>query len=150
MSRVKTASVPTSGDAGRQGRQASPPNPSKNNDHDVEKLTAKMDLRCTIVEKEMLQQQAKAAGVSPSQLLREALGLVEVRCRKPVPTVAPEIIRAVSQASRDLQILAREAHRNPAAKLGQQSDRLTLIAAIVAVDRRLSQFFTLEARDHKC
>ena len=150
MSLKRSASVPASGDPGRQGGQASPPNPTKKSNVDGEKLTEKFDLRCTIAEKNLLRQQAKAAGVSPSQLLREALGLVEVRRRKPAPAVPPEVIRAVSQAARELREFGRRVEASGAANHKGRLDRMALLAAIVSVDRRLSEFITSDAGPDQC
>lgn len=150
MSLKRSASVPASGDPGRQGGQASPPNPTKISSVDGEKLTEKLDLRCTVNEKNLLKQQAKAAGVSQSQLLREGLGLVEVRRRKPTPAVPPELIRTVSQAARELRGLARHVEASGAANLNGRLDRVALLAAIVSVDRRLSEFITRDAGPDQC
>ncbi|MEM9899492.1 MAG: hypothetical protein AAF742_08965 [Pseudomonadota bacterium] len=103
MHTEQTASVPTSGDAGRHGRRASPTNPTEKTGSCEEKRSEKIDLRCTKTEKAVIKAEAVAAGVSASQLMREALGLADAKRRKPMPTIAPDIARAVARTTRDVQ-----------------------------------------------
>lgn len=61
MQHRQTSSLPASGDAGRQGRRASPTNPTKNSDVTTEKLTEKLDIRCTPEEKRAFKAKAELA-----------------------------------------------------------------------------------------
>ncbi|PUB13730.1 plasmid mobilization protein [Yoonia sediminilitoris] len=143
-----TASVPTSGDAGRHGRRASPTNPTNCSDGKDEKLSEKIDLRCTKAEKVEIKSKAKAAGVSASQLLREALGLADPRSRKPAPDVSPEIVLAVSRTTRDVQQLARKAREQISRGASiQQLEASAMIAALVAIDRRMSELLKIGSRE---
>lgn len=130
--------LPASGDAGRQGRQASPPDPTGISDDEGPKLTEKLDLRCTIEEKIVLRRKASAAGVSASQLLREALGLTDAKRRKPVPTAPPEIVTLIAGTTRDIQGFASDARRKMGSTIPGQLDALNLIGGLLALDRRLS------------
>lgn len=146
----QTASVPTSGDVGGHGRRASPTNPTNCSDGEDEKLSEKIDLRCTKAEKAEIRSKAKAAGVSASQLLREALGLVDPKRRKPAPDVSPEIVLAVSRTTRDVQQLAREARQQLTRRASvHQLETSAMIAALVAIDRRVSELLELGYQDDR-
>ena len=139
MRHKKTASVPTSGDAGSQGGQASPNNPTKKPADDTKKLTEKIDLRCTLAEKNAIKRKAELAGVSSSQLLREALELTDPKRRKPPPAVPTDTLIEVAQTTRSLQLLASVATRK--ISVGYPSELLemtALIAALISIDRRLA------------
>lgn len=144
----QTASVPTSGDAGRHGRRASPTNPTKKAGADEEKLSEKVDLRCTKAEKTEIKAKADAAGVSASQLLREALGLADAKRRKPMPTIAPEIARAVGRTTRDVQQLASKAREELSRRSNiRQMETTAMIAALVAIDRRMAELLEISGRE---
>lgn len=143
----QTSSVPTSGDAGRQGRRASPTNPTKSSDVTAQKLTEKMDIRCTLEEKLAFKAKAEAAGISSSQLLREALGLADAKRRKPLPSVHPDLIRLIAQTTRSLQILSEVAVRKMHGGWQEQLELTALIAAVVAVDRQLSEILLTNGKD---
>jgi hypothetical protein len=130
--------LPASGDAGRQGRQASPPDPTGNSDDEGPKLTEKLDLRCTIEEKIVLRKKAAVAGVSASQLLREALGLTDAKRRKPVPAAPPEIVSLVAQTTRDIQGFAYDARKKMGSTIPGQLEALNLIGGLLTLDRRVS------------
>lgn len=150
MQHRQTASVPASGDAGRHGRRASPTNPTNQLDGEEEKLSAKIDLRCTDAEKAEIKKKAKAAGVSASQLLREVLGLAETKRRKPVPDVSPEVAMAVGRSTRDVQRLARDARRRMSEQTGmQQLETTALIAALILMERSISELLELGSPEDK-
>jgi hypothetical protein len=144
----ETASVPTSGDAGRHGRRASPTNPTKKIGSNKEKLSEKIDLRCTKAEKAEIKAKADAAGVSASQLMREALGLADAKRRKQMPTIAPDIARAVARTTRDVQQLASKAREELSRRSSiRQMETTAMIAALVAIDRRMTELLEISSQD---
>jgi len=75
-----------------EGRQASPSNPNQTRASGVKRsLSESVIFRCTPSEKAALVGKARAAGLPKATLMREALGLVEARRRKPVPRVDPKL-----------------------------------------------------------
>lgn len=86
--------------------------------------------------------------MSASQLLREALGLADPKRRKPAPDVSPEIVLAVSRTTRDVQQLARKAREliSRGASI-QQLEASAMIAALVAIDRRMSELLEIGSRE---
>ncbi len=148
MRNEQTASVPTSGDAGRHGRRASPTNPTEKTGSNEEKLSEKIDLRCTKPEKAEIKAKADAAGVSASQLLREALGLADAKRRKPMPIIAPDIARAVGRTTRDVQQLASKAREELSRRSSiRQIETTAMIAALVAIDRRMAELLEISSRE---
>ena len=73
-----------------EGRRAPPSNPNRTRGERVkEGLSETVIFRCTVAEKAALVAKADAAGLPNATLMREALGLVQARRRKPVPRVDP-------------------------------------------------------------
>ncbi len=60
---------------------------------------------------EKAQLRAEAAGLPAATLLREALGLTEVRRRKPIPRVDPVLVLAVGRIGGNLNQIARWLNR---------------------------------------
>ena len=96
----QTARLPTDYIGGTcEGRRASPSNPNQTREERVkEGLSETVIFRCTVAEKAALVAKANAAGLPNATLMREALGLVQARRRKPVPRVDPLLTVAVSAA----------------------------------------------------
>lgn len=131
-----------------EGWQASPSNPtSAASARAKEPLSETFVFRCTPTEKAALRAKAEAAGSSAAELLREALGLTEVRRRKPVPRVAPELVRAVGRIGGNLNQIARWLNR--AAQIGEsgQIDAFQVARQLVAIERQLTQ---LLAENRRC
>ncbi len=89
----QTARLPTDYIGGTcEGRRASPSNPNQTREEHVkEGLSETVIFRCTVAEKAALVAKADAAGLPNATLMREALGLVQARRRKPVPRVDPSL-----------------------------------------------------------
>ncbi|MGU3398260.1 MobC family plasmid mobilization relaxosome protein [Brucellaceae bacterium D45D] len=127
-----------------EGMQASPSNPTKKRGGSLNsELDAVVVFRCTVAEKQALIERAAMAGLPFAALLREALGLVETRRRRPVPKVDPELIRAIARIGSNLNQIAR--WLNTAQRQGNVSaiDAIALSARLVSLDRGLAQ--TLDA-----
>ena len=139
-----------------EGRSDSPSNPTSDQDiveHDThvqtsqkpDKLDAIIVLRCTKSEKQVLRAKAEVAGVTSSQLLREALGLVKSRRRKKLPNVAPSLTLAVARIGGNLNQIARQI--NIAAKSNdvQWLNALAVVAKLVSIERQLSAVLSLHS-----
>ena len=123
-----------------EGRQASPSNPNQTRPGGVkEGLSESVIFRCTPSEKAALVAKARAAGLPNATLMREALGLVEVRRRKPVPRVDPKLTFAIARVGGNLNQLSRWI--NGAVKSGRanQLDALRIATQLVAIERQLAQ-----------
>ena len=123
-----------------EGKQASPSNPSRKRGGSLScELDAVVVFRCTITEKQALIERAAMAGLPFSALLREALGLVETRRRRPAPKVDPELIRAIARIGSNLNQIAR--WLNTAQRQGAISaiDAIALSARLVSLDRALAE-----------
>jgi len=132
-----------------EGRQASPSNPSSAlraepyAERDGEKggysagLGTAVVFRCTSAEKAALLERADHAGVSLSLLMREALGLVEARRRRPAPTADPALLRDIGRIGGELHQIAR--WLDTASGDGQRKDidALVVAAKLVAIERAL-------------
>ena len=138
MQDKRKSRLPVSHATGRQGRRASPPDPTLNPDDEANKLTEKLDLRCTKEEKIAIKEKAAASSISASELLREALGLTDAKRRKPIPTVPPDITRLVATTTRDIQSLASEAREQMGSSFKCQFEVVNVIAALLTLDRRLN------------
>lgn len=126
-----------------EGRQASPSNPTEGIPRSPKgEFNAIVVFRCTASEKQALTARAARAGLPFATLMREALGLIEARRRRPVPKVDPELVRAVARIGGNLNQIAR--WLNTAQTQGQVSaiDTITVVARLVAIERALSE--TLE------
>lgn len=139
-----------------EGRSDSPSNPTSDQDiveydehvqtsQKPDKLEAIIVLRCTKAEKQALRAKAEVAGVTSSQLLREALGLVKSRRRKKLPNVAPSLILAVARIGGNLNQIARQI--NIAAKSNdvQWLNALAVVAKLVSIERQLSAVLSLHS-----
>ncbi|MEP6064942.1 MAG: plasmid mobilization relaxosome protein MobC [Paracoccaceae bacterium] len=98
-----------------------------------------MIFRCTVAEKAALVAKADAAGLPNATLMREALGLIQARRRKPVPRVDPSLTLAVARVGGNLNQLSRWI--NGAVKTGRAGniDALEVSVRLVAIERQLSQ-----------
>ena len=125
-----------------EGRQASPSNPTGarkalTKRPAKEPLTETFVFRCTASEKAQLRSKAEAAGLPASTLLREALGLIEARRRKPIPRVDPVLVLAVGRIGGNLNQIAR--WLNHAMKVGRTDlDTLTVARRLVVIERQLA------------
>tara|TARA_B110000208_G_scaffold69145_1_gene89292 strand:- start:12651 stop:13121 length:471 start_codon:yes stop_codon:yes gene_type:complete len=137
----QTARLPTDYIGGIcEGRRASPSNPNQTRERRVkEGLSETVIFRCTVAEKAALVAKADAAGLPNATLMREALGLVQARRRKPVPRVDPSLTLAVARIGGNLNQLSRWI--NGAVKSGHASniDALKVSVRLVAIERQLAQ-----------
>ena len=122
-----------------EGRQASPSNPTgARKSRTKEPLTETFVFRCTPSEKVHLRAKAEAAGLPAATLLREALGLTEVRRRKPIPRVDPALVLAVGRIGGNLNQIARWLNRTMLA--GRVDlDALTVARRLLTIERQLAQ-----------
>ena len=138
----QTARLPTDYIGGTcEGRcAASPSNPNLTHEGRVkEGRSETVIFRCTVAEKAALVAKADAAGLPNATLMREALGLVQARRRKPVPRVDPSLILAVARVGGNLNQLARWI--NGAVKSGRAGniEVLKVSVQLVAIERQLAQ-----------
>jgi hypothetical protein len=137
----QTARLPTDYIGGTcEGRRASPSNPNQTREERVkEGLSETVIFRCTVAEKAALVAKADAAGLPNATLMREALGLVQARRRKPVPRVDPKLTFAIARVGGNLNQLSRWI--NGAVKSGRASqiDALKVAAQLVIIERQMAQ-----------
>jgi hypothetical protein len=137
----QTARLPTDSIGGTcEGRRASPSNPNQTREEHVKQgLSETVIFRCTFAEKAALVAKADAAGLPNATLMREALGLVQARRRKPVPRVDPSLTLAVARIGGNLNQLSRWI--NGAVKSGRANniDALKVSVRLVAIERQLAQ-----------
>jgi len=122
-----------------EGQQAAPSNPTGGGKPPSKVLlTANLAFRCTANEKAELRAKAIASGLPISTLLREALGLVKARRRKPVPSANPELVLALGRIGGNLNQLAR--WLNHAMKVRRTDlDILVVARCLIEIERQLSQ-----------
>lgn len=123
-----------------EGRRTSPSNPNQTHEARVkESLSESVIFRCTIAEKAALVAKAEAAGLPNATLMREALGLVRARRRKPVPSVDPLLTLGVSRVGANLNQLSRWI--NGAVKSGRarEIDAMKVYSQLVSIERQLAQ-----------
>ncbi|WP_240664649.1 plasmid mobilization protein [Paenirhodobacter ferrireducens] len=111
-----------------------------------ERLSEIFVFRCTPTEKAVLRAKAEAAGLSAADLLREALGLTEVRRRKPIPRAAPELVRAAGRIGGNLNQIARWLNRAARAGESRQIDALQVARQLVAIERQLARLIEGDRR----
>lgn len=137
----QTARLPTDYIGGTcEGRRASPSNPNQTREARVkEGLSETVIFRCTPAEKATLVAKADAAGLPNATLMREALGLIQARRRKPVPRVDPSLTSAIVPVGRNLNQLSRWI--NGAVKSGRaiNIDALKVHVQLVSMERQLAQ-----------
>ncbi|WP_298851611.1 plasmid mobilization relaxosome protein MobC [uncultured Ruegeria sp.] len=128
------------------GWQASPSNPTGGGKpHAKKPLTETFVFRCTTAEKAELRAKAEAAGVPAATLLREALGLIEARRRKPAPRVDPALVLAVGRIGGNLNQIARFVNR--ALLDGRVDlDALAVARQLVVIERQLAQIIEVARR----
>lgn len=147
--KVQTARLPTDYIGGTcEGRRASPSNPNQTREGRVkEGLSEAVIFRCTVAEKAALVAKADAAGLPNATLMREALGLVQARRRKPVPRVDPSLTVAVARVGGNLNQLSRWI--NEAVKSGRATsiDALKVSVRLVAIERQLAQIIGQHRED---
>ena len=138
-----------------EGRLASPSNPSPplsdgpcadrdgegevrtpSSRRDPPSLVAAVIFRCTAAEKALLISRAELAGVSLSLLMREALGLVDAKRRRPVPKADPALLRELGRIGGNLNQVAR--WLNTTSVACKDVDALVVAARLVAIERSLS------------
>ncbi len=121
-----------------EGRQASPSNPSDS--ACVNHRTKVITIRCTAAEKEKLFASAKAKRKSTSEILRDALGLIESpkRTRRPPPKVDQKLLVAIHAIGTNCNQIARAI--NVARRHGdvRQLDAINILTTLVSLDRQLS------------
>ncbi len=142
-----------------EGRQASPSNPSNGRSarassgddaHHGGKapgLDACVVFRCTAHEKALLLAKADSAGMRISTLMREALGLVDARRRRPMPTADPAMLREAGRIGGNLNQIARWLNTATALGLTHEIDALVVAAELVSIERALSAISTKSSRD---
>lgn len=132
-----------------EGWQASPSNPTKSkrkpHSKDRGERTSVVTFRCTALEKKLLISKAERAGLPFADLLREALGIVDSRRRKPVPRVDPELIRAVSRVGSNVNQIARWLNAMTAAGHVAEIEAFVVASRLVAVDRALNGLISTTA-----
>lgn len=126
------------------GKRTSPSNPthSAGENH----LTKTFSLRCTDAEKKKLLAAAKAEGISASELLRSALGLIEKPTRKrPIPKADPKLLAAIHSIGVNCNQIARAI--NSARRAGDihQLDARQLLSALVSIDRELATLLSIHS-----
>lgn len=136
----KTARLPTDYiDGTCEGRHASPSNPNPAGKTCAQGgLTETVIFRCTVAEKAVLVAKAQAAGLPNATLMREALGLVQAKQRKPVPRVDPQLTFAIARVGGNLNQLSRWI--NGAVKSGRASsiDAVKVASQLVILERQLA------------
>ncbi|WP_205563428.1 plasmid mobilization protein [Cohaesibacter haloalkalitolerans] len=138
MSEKKTARKPVYYTEPCEGRQTSPSNPTDS--ACVNHLTKVITIRCTAAEKEKLIASAKAQRKSTSELLRDALGLIESprRTRRPPPKVDQKLLVAINAIGTNCNQIARGI--NAARRHGdmRQLDAINILTTLVSLDRQLA------------
>ncbi len=131
----KRARLPVSYDTGL-GRGGEPPLSTPTQGQ--RDRSALVIFRCSSAEKQELLDKAKAAGVSMSMLMREALGLVEARRRRPTPRVDPALVLQVARIGGNLNQIARCVNSAVTAGHTHEIDALVVAVRLVAIERALS------------
>lgn len=131
----KRARLPVSYDTGL-GRGGEPPLSTPT--QESRDRSALVIFRCSSVEKQQLLDKANAAGVSMSMLMREALGLVEARRRRPMPRVDPALVLQVARIGGNLNQIARCVNSAVTAGHMHEIDALVVAVRLVAIERALS------------
>jgi len=103
--------------------------------------------RCTAHEKALLLAKADSAGMRISTLMREALGLVDARRRRPMPTADPAMLREAGRIGGNLNQIARWLNTATALGLTHEIDALVVAAELVSIERALSAISTKSSRD---
>lgn len=135
----------------REGRQASPSNPtSPGKPRAKEPRTETFVFRCTTQEKAALRSKADAAGLSAADLLRKALWATRARRRKPVPRVDPALVLAVSRYGGNLNQIARWLNTATRAGRASEIEALRVAAALVGIERRLAEVVARHRRPPGC
>ena len=104
-----------------------------------------VNFRCTTAEKQLLISKANRADIPFAKLMREALGLVDSRRRKPVPRVDPELIRAVSRVGSNVNQIARWLNAMTTAGHVTEVEAFVVASRLVAVDRALNDLISTTA-----
>ena len=130
-----------------EGRQASPSNPTgAGRGRAKDPLTETFVFRCTAQEKAKLRAKADASNISAAMLLRETLGLVSARRRRPAPDAAPELLAALSRIGGNLNQIARWLNTAEARGDVASIDAIAVAAGLVGVERALSAALAQNAR----
>ena len=77
-------------------------------------------------------------GISMSMLMREALGLVETRRRRPAPRVDPGLVLQMAKIGGNLNQIARWMKSAVMASRTREIDALVVAVRLVAIERALS------------
>ncbi len=129
-----------------EGRQASPSNPSQSSGDappngsnvGLPTLGSSVVFRCTPTEKAHLVTRAHDAGVSISTLMREALGLVDTRRRRPMPKADPALLRELGRIGGNLNQIARWLNIANATGSHTDIDALVVATKLVAIERAMT------------
>lgn len=136
----QTARLPTDYIGGTcEGRHASPSNPNHAQETCAKDgLSETVIFRCTVAEKAELVAKAEAACLPNATLMREALGLVQAKRRKPIPRVDPQLTFAIARVGGNLNQLSRWI--NGAVKSGHASsiDAVKVASQLVIIERQLA------------
>lgn len=138
-----------------EGRRASPSNPSPSlrggprgdGGCDQNALGASVVFRCTPAEKARLVGRAHDAGVSLSGLMREALGLVDARRRRPMPKADPALLRELGRLGGNLNQVARWLNIASATGSHPDIDALVVATKLVAIERSLTMLANPPGQD---
>lgn len=133
----------TEGDDTGLARGGKPPlrtPPSKNAERD-----ARVIFRCSQAEKAELLLKAELANVRLSDLMREALALVEAKRRRALPRVDPALVFQVARVGGNLNQIARWLNASASAGHVPLIDALVVASRLVAIERALSCLATPHA-----
>lgn len=129
-----------------EGRQATPSNPTGAGiARAQENRSETFVFRCTAAEKQKLLDQATQAGVPAATLMREALGLIETRRRKPLPDADPALIREIGRIGGNLNQIARVLNRNALAGSVERFEAVMVAQHLLGIERQLGRLLR-EAR----
>ena len=129
---------PVSGDAGPwEGRRASPSNPNQPLRGAKNALTEKMDIRCTVEEKQVTREKAALAGLPISALLREQLGLAQPHRRKLVEKVDEQQFREIVRCCKVLDEIAQDMKTAKKQQAFDNTVALGMMVALVELRRSL-------------
>jgi len=136
----KTARLPTDYiDGTCEGRHASPSNPNPAQKPCAKDgLTETVIFRCTVAEKAELVAKANAAGLPNATLMREALGLVQAKRRKPLPRVDPKLTFAIARVGGNLNQLSRWINGSVKAGHASSLDAVKVASQLISIERQLA------------
>lgn len=133
-----------------EGRQASPSNPNQTARGAVSEKQEAVFFYCSSEEKALIRQAAADRGLSMSAMLRQLATGATPKRRKPAPRVDPALVLAVSRYGGNLNQIAR--WLNTATRAGRANDIETIrvAAALVGIERRLTDIVAQHRRPPEC